>query len=112
MLPKKHRVTTNKEFRQIYAKGRFHKGPFFNLKLIPNKLDFSRFGVVISKKTLAKATARNQVKRQVRESLKDLKPKFKPGFDVVIIITTSPGERSFATIKEQVTQKLKEAGVL
>ena len=60
MLAKKYRLPV-----QIALKKRYRslKSLYFSVKVLPGELEYSRFGVVISKKTAKKAVDRNRLKR-------------------------------------------------
>ncbi|OQA04987.1 MAG: ribonuclease P [bacterium ADurb.Bin400] len=45
-----------------------------------------RFGYIISSKVIKKATRRNDIKRKLRRISRELLPRIKPGYDVVVIV--------------------------
>ena len=62
MLPKKQRLPIA-EFLSKTAQIR--RNASFTVKIFASSLPYSRYGVVISKKVLPKATGRNRIKRQI-----------------------------------------------
>ncbi len=62
MLSKKQRLPI-----QLFLgkRGKLLKSSYFLVKTLPGELNYSRFGVVISKKTAKKAVDRNRLKRIV-----------------------------------------------
>lgn len=92
MLPKKLKLSAE-EFPQ---RGTLcFKGEKLSLKKAPNKSDYSRLGVVVSKKISAKATVRNWIKRVVYDFVGAHWEDVPEGVDLLVavrghIIETSP----------------------
>lgn len=112
MLPKKHRLTQDKDFKRIFKKGKFFIVKFINLRIIENSLDVSRFGFIISKKNFKKSVDRNKIKRRLRDAIHSRLEKIKPGFDIVIMIRKEIGEKSFKEIDEVMEEILKKTRIL
>ena len=85
MLEKKYRLPSFC-FKKLYQKGRTIKGRLATLKLLPNSKEISRFGFVISRSDIKKATQRNLQRRRASEIIKSYLSQIKPGFDFVLII--------------------------
>ena len=68
MLPKTRRLT-RRDLKQVMRLGRQIKTPQVYIKYFRNKLNFSRFAVVISNKVLPRAHDRNRLKRLIYTSL-------------------------------------------
>ncbi|EKD56017.1 MAG: hypothetical protein ACD_58C00317G0009 [uncultured bacterium] len=66
MLAKNNRLTKDRDFKRVWAKGNTFKGNFIYIKFNQNTTNQNRFGVVISKKNVAHAVDRNKVKRRMR----------------------------------------------
>jgi len=62
MLSKKFRLPIQEFTRK---KGKMRKSPHFSLHIFRTDKDYSRFGVIISKKVAKEATKRNNLKRQL-----------------------------------------------
>jgi len=83
MLAKKYRLPVQNFIGQ---KSRLiKKNPYFALKIFSAAQDFSRFGIVISKKVSKKATVRNRLKRQIFNFLRETAPLL-PVADYLIIL--------------------------
>ncbi len=100
MLPKENRLTKNKDFEEIFKKGKGFRENFLFLKILKNKLKVSRFGFVVSNKISKKATVRNKIKRRLREITKKRLLKIGKGFDAVLVVNFNPGLKSFQEIGE------------
>jgi len=112
MLPKKHRLTQDKDFKRIFKKGKFFIVKFINIRIVENNLDVSRFGFIISKKNFKKAVDRNKIKRRLRDTIHSRLEKIKPGFDVVVMIRKEIGNKSFKEIDEVMEEILNKAKIL
>lgn len=69
-------------------KGRSWRQPECQVKILPNGLEFSRFGIIVSNKVAKKANVRNLLKRQIRSYLREQALLIRPGFDVVLMAYT------------------------
>jgi ribonuclease P protein component len=85
-LNKKNRLKKERDFENVFKKGKAVKGGFLFIKYIKNDLDLLRFGFVVSTKVAKKAVERNRVKRIlseiVRGVIKDLH-----GYDIIVFAT-------------------------
>lgn len=81
MLAKKYRLLI-----QNFAgkSGKTAKSPNFSVKKFENR-QFSRFGVIISKKVAKKATERNRIKREIFNFLREIKRSI-PVADYLIVV--------------------------
>ncbi len=112
MLKNYQRIRKNKEFLNLYKKGGFLKNQFFLLKFIKNDLKFSRFGFVVSLKVSKRAVDRNLLKRRMREIIRSLNDKIKPGFDLIFIINFKAKDLKFLLLKNNVVNSLKKIRLL
>lgn len=112
MLKKEYRITHKKDFETILDKG---KGFFTNtigIKSIPNNLNHSRFGIIISNKVLKKAVDRNKMRRQIRGVIKLNIDKIKNGVDVIIICRPSIKELNYEQIEAELIKIFKKTWLL
>lgn len=72
------------EFKAAFEKGRRYNEPWLTAVVSPNALGHARLGLAVAKKTLPLATARNRIKRQIRESFR-LRQQQLPSADIVIL---------------------------
>ncbi|MBI5077615.1 ribonuclease P protein component [Candidatus Falkowbacteria bacterium] len=95
MLQKRYRITKQKEFDRFFGqafkkiRGQSAAGGIFVVKTIKNNLTFCRFGFVVPNTIDKRATARNRIKRQLREIVRTKMKEFRPGFDVLVIVKTA-----------------------
>lgn len=86
MVPAKNRLKTDQDFQRLARKGRSVSIPAITLKYMPNGLEVSRFGFVVSVKTDKRAVIRNRAKRRVRDIIRLKLAKIKPGYDIMMVI--------------------------
>lgn len=112
MLPKRNRLKKNKDFDDVFKKGRGFKEDFLYLKIKKNNLKSSRFGFMVSKKFSQKATARNKIKRRLRELVKIKLPKIKKGTDGVVVIMPGFKINDFLELEETINKLFKKAKLI
>lgn len=93
-LAKKERIVNAKEFEQVYKNGVISKSGCLIIRARPNKLDYSRMGIAVSKKLFPSSVNRNRIKRLIREAFRLNKHQFPKGLDLIVGIR-SKGLKSF-----------------
>ncbi len=104
MLPKENRLKKEKDFKEVFEKGKGFKEGSFYLKAKKGDL---RFGFVVSKKVSTKASERNKIKRKMREAVKKEIPLLKKKAECVIVAL--PGAKGTENIEESVRKLLVKA---
>ena len=88
-------------FGRVFEKATRSRDEFFTVLCRRNEIGVARLGLAISKKNCRRATARNRVKRVVRESFRGQQESLK-GLDVVVInqpaAATATNQRLFASL--------------
>lgn len=74
----------NYEFKNVLNRGKFYKGKYITIYIVPNNYEKNIIGIAISKK-LCKANKRNRLKRLIRESYRIRKDILKKGNNIVFI---------------------------
>jgi len=87
MLAKKYRLSKTRDIEAVAKKGQKLFTPILMLKFLPNKLDYSRVAVIVSKKVSNKAVVRNRIRRVLNEIVRINFNQIKPGFDILILIS-------------------------
>jgi ribonuclease P protein component len=112
MLKKAYRINKNWEFQNIYRKGQGFSSQFFNINLIPNKFDFNRFGIVVSKKVARKAVDRNHLKRQVRDIVNELNKKSDSHYDAIVSVKPQSLDTDFNKLKNTLEDLFRKANII
>jgi ribonuclease P protein component len=71
---------------------------------LPNGLDYSRFGFMVSKR-LGNAVTRNKVKRRLREVVRQTP--VKPGWDAIFIARRGAEDAKYHTLKQSAQELLR-----
>ncbi len=101
----------NNDFRRAYSKGKSFVGPLAVSYVRKNRLGQTRVGITTSKK-VGNAVQRNRSRRVLREAYRQLLPRVKPGYDLVLVARgKTPYVKSWEVAK-QLEKQLSAAGVL
>ena len=100
MLPFKNRLKKEKDFQQVFNKGRFINSDLISVRFLGNSTDDTRVGFIVSKKVSKKAVLRNRVKRKLREVMRANMEKIKGGFDIIITAKSIELEKIDKTLEE------------
>jgi ribonuclease P protein component len=103
------RLTKPEQYTSVYDAGITQVDRFLVLKAKPNHLEFSRFGISVSKK-VGNAVIRNRVKRILREILRLVAKK--PGWDIVIIARLPSAKSKYQVLKKSADNLLSRARII
>ncbi len=78
------------------------------IRMLPNSLDRSRFCFVTGKR-VGKAVVRNQVKRRLREVVREAN--VAPGWDTILIARKGAGEADFAQLRNAVHNLIRRTKI-
>lgn len=99
MLPKTRRLS-RKDLNLCNTTGKTLRFPSFLLKILPNNLEYGRFGVVTSTKLSKSAVVRNKLRRDIYRNInKDFS-----GFDIIFFPQKSMlnlGDEEIGTLVNQ-----------
>ena len=102
------RLTKPEQYTSVYGAGITQVDRFLVLKAKPNHLEFSRFGISVSKK-VGNAVIRNRVKRILREILRLMAKK--PGWDIVVIARSPSAESKYRILEKSAANLLSRARI-
>jgi len=114
MLLVVNRLKKDQDFQSVFKQGRSFYSDNLRLKVKPNQLSVSRFGVVVGKVISKRAVKRNLLRRRLTEILR-LKIKaglVKSGFDVVVNVKPAALGLDYERLALEMTELLKKAGLL
>lgn len=102
-MKKQYRLRHPQDFARLREQGRSVRHPYIILSMLPNDLPHNRYGIITGKR-VGNAVKRNRVRRLIRESVRLLHDRLKPGYDVVIIARHESVGQPYTAIQEAVYQ--------
>ncbi len=111
MLPCKYRLVKNKDFQSLSQVKDSLANKLFVLKWKKNKLNYSRFGIVVSIKVDKRAARRNKIKRRIRNIIKNNLANIKKGYDFLIITRKGVREKKFQDISSNLLKLFKRTNL-
>ncbi len=100
---RQERLLSSQDYKSVFAKPIKSADALYTVLAKPNYLSYARLGVIVSKKNVRTATARNRLNRIVRESFRTHKDIIK-AYDVVVICK----QHSDAAINQTLSTKLQK----
>lgn len=85
MFSQEHRLRHEKDIKALFVKGKSAFGIHLAVKYRPNRLDVSRFAIVIGTKVAKRAVVRNRLRRQIRGIISKHLTEITTGFDIAIL---------------------------
>jgi len=108
MRGEKH-LTKPVQYTRVYNEGSSWANGLLVMKVLPNGLTLSRYGISVSKR-VGKAVVRNRVKRLHREILRVTQ--LKPGWDIIFIARPAAGRTDYVSLEKSVSDLLSRARLL
>ncbi len=100
----------NKQFRQVYRKGKSVACRELVLIYAKNRSDMVHVGFSVGKK-LGNSVVRNRVKRRLREAFRPNLPLLLPGFDLIVIARAAARGAPFSSLADSLRYLLRKAGL-
>ena len=100
MLPRPHRLARRSELTLVLRRGVPARAAGLLVKAYPTRRRFSRFAFTVSNRVAKRATIRNRLRRQLRESTRQLLPKLRRGYDVVVQVLPGRPVRTSADLTD------------
>lgn len=102
----------SKQFQTVYKKGRSFKSGYLVVYRCPNGIEATRIGFAISSRKMRLATARNRLRRLLREVFRKHKKNMKIGFDLVITLARAPAHTpQYAEVEKIFLAAIHDAGL-
>ncbi len=106
------RIKDPADFRRAFDRKRSVSDNVLIIYGVENGLDHPRLGISVSRKKVRKATARNRLKRLIREAFRLGKVELPPGVDLVVLprggeLTFAVARQSLLTLGRDLSRRLK-----
>jgi ribonuclease P protein component len=98
-LKKSERLLKNKDFKNVYEKGKVTVSPSLILFYNKNEIGINRVGFSISKK-IGKAHKRNRYKRVLREIYTKHFNKIKKSYDFILLVRKTDEKDNYLSIEK------------
>lgn len=105
------RLRRSEEFRRVYQGGIRRAGALVVVHACPNGLGTVRLGVSVARR-FGRATARNRLKRRLREAVRWHRPRMQTGVDLVVMPRSGAGTAAYGELRDGLSAALEAAGVL
>ena len=100
----------NKQFRQVYRKGKSVACRELVLIYAKNPSDMVHVGFSVGKK-LGNSVVRNRLKRRLREAFTPNLPLLQPGYDLIVIARDAARDAAFSSLGNSLRYLLRKAGL-
>ena len=100
----------NKQFRQVYRKGKSVACRELVLIYAKSRSDMVHVGFSVGKK-LGNSVVRNRVKRRLREAFRPNLPLLLPGFNLIVIARDAARDAPFSSLADSLRYLLRKAGL-
>ncbi len=106
------RIKSPADFRRAFDQRRSVSNVSLIIYGVENGLDYSRLGISVSRKKVRCATARNRIKRLIREAFRLQKAELARGMDLVVLprggeLTFAEAQQSLASLGQDLARRLK-----
>ena len=106
------RIKNPADFRRAFDRRRSVSNGVLIIYGVENGLDHPRLGISLSRKKVRRATARNRIKRLIREAFRLNKAELAPGMDLVVLprggeLTFAEAQQSMASLGRDLARRLK-----
>lgn len=100
-------LRTASEYQRVFQKKQRFSSQYFGMYYLKNHLDFSRIGIITSKRNVRFAVRRNTVRRIVREQFR-LQQSSINGYDIVFVAYNTASGAQKAEIHQCIGMLLKK----
>ncbi len=96
------RLRRFRDFKTLRKRGAARAHPLAALRAAPNRLPYSRFGFVVSKRVSKLAVVRNLVRRRMKEAVRRLPWPEGEGWDLLIIARSGAESALYSDLRDAI----------
>ena len=103
-------ICENRLFRRLYHTGKSVVTPLFVVYLRKNGQNVNRLGITTSK-AVGTAVQRSRCRRVLREAYRQVEPKMKTGYDLILVARTRTSQVPMMPVRDRLYDVLRREGV-
>ena len=108
-MARKWALTKRAQYLAVYKSGKAWVDELIVIKVLPNELEFSRYGFSVAKE-IGKAVVRNRVRRLLKEIVRVIS--VQSGWDMVFIARPGSVNADYHELKKSMTKLLSRANLI
>jgi ribonuclease P protein component len=108
-LPRRERLTSPREYREVFDRGRRTNGQAFVCYVARSEGQGRKFGMAVSRQ-VGGAVIRNRVKRFIRETYRKSRARLREDVRMVVVAKPAAARLTFAECHDGLTRLLRQGG--
>jgi ribonuclease P protein component len=104
-------LSSSQDFAALMERGTIRSHPHLATRVLRTDLGTTRLGLATSR-ALGSAVVRNRTRRRLREALRGMAPRIRPGWDVLIVARPGLVTADHRALVETLAKLLRRSGVL
>jgi ribonuclease P protein component len=104
-------LSSSQDFAALMERGTIRSHPLLATRVLRTDLGTTRLGLATSR-ALGSAVVRNRTRRRLREALRGMAPRIRPGWDVLIVARPGLVTADHRALVETLAKLLRRSGVL
>ena len=109
---RKYRICKRRDFVRLQLEAKRFSSAVVALSVSPALGENSRLGLIVSTKISKRAVIRNKIKRRLRETFRELRPRLNGSYDIIFVARPKATESDYKSIRASCIKLLVQAGVL
>lgn len=107
----KNSIKKNREFREVYNKGRSYANKYLVMYVMKNEIGENRIGISVSRK-VGNSVVRHRLTRLIRESYRLNEKLFNSGLNIIVVARAGSKEKGYKEICSAFMHLAKLHGIL
>lgn len=112
MLPKKYRLTDERDFKKLFKSGKKRDNDGLKIIWAHNDLGYTRFAFIVNNNISKSAARRNLIKRRLRAAVLKTMSGFAIGYDVAFLAKKPILEKDYQAMEDEINSIAVSAGLI